>query len=177
MKVALVIGHKSSSGGARGQDGTTEYTYNRELVYKVASFLLEHTSVSTKIVYRTEYKDLPDQINKDSPDLIVSFHCNAYNGMVSGTEVLYYNKSSKGQHIASVLQVAMLGALGLRDRGIKGKGAEDRGGYLLRYTKAPCVLLESFFIDNPSDLAIGVHRKEFLAKVIAEAIARLGDTG
>ncbi|KKK66742.1 hypothetical protein LCGC14_2961020, partial [marine sediment metagenome] len=48
--------------------------------------------------------------------------------------------------------------------------AEDRGGYLLRYTKAPCILAEPFFIDNNDDLARAQVDLDGLASVYANAI-------
>ena len=67
---------------------------------------------------------------------------------------MYYHKSKQGKAIAQIFQNNMLSALGLSNRGLKPISAEDRGGYLLRYTNAPCVLIEPFFIDNNSDFDI-----------------------
>ncbi|UCG13233.1 MAG: N-acetylmuramoyl-L-alanine amidase [Deltaproteobacteria bacterium] len=45
-----------------------------------------------------------------------------------------------------------------------------RGGYLLRYTNAPCVIAEPFFIDNDEDLAKANEDLAGLAAVYATAI-------
>jgi len=60
--------------------------------------------------------------------------------------------------------------LKLSNRGAKPKAAEDRGGHLLRYTKAPCLIAEPFFIDNNSDLARAQENLDGLAAAYAAAI-------
>lgn len=144
MKVALVVGHKESSKGAYNKYfDIYEYDFNKLLVEKISKKL----EIENVVIYRDTYKGLPDKINSESPDFIISFHCNAFNGKAGGTEVLYYHRSKKGKKIAEILLNHLL-KLGLKNRGILPRTAEDRGGYLLRYTKAPCVIAEPFFIDN-----------------------------
>ena len=72
--------------------------------------------------------------------------------------------------MAEILQNAMVGYLKLPNRGVKPKTSEDRGGYLLRYTEAPCVIAEPFFIDNNDDLARAQEDLEGLAEAYAGAI-------
>ncbi len=172
FKVALVVGHKRNSGGASSSNGVTEFNYNEELVSMVADNLSE-LKIEVLIFYRDNYRDLPDEINSKNPDLIISFHCNAFNTKASGSEVLYYHKSIIGKSIADMFKEAICNTLYLRDRGIKGKSTEERGGYLLRYTKAPCVILEPFFIDNRSDFSVGTKFKNELALSIAAVIVKL----
>jgi len=165
---ALVIGHKKSSPGAvNAKTGLNEFDFNENL-----AILIEKKAQRTQIqrVYRRTYQELPGDINGLNPHLVLSLHCNAFNGRTSGTEVLYYHRSEVGKRIAEILQRHLLDFLGLRDRGIKEKTAEDRGGYLLRYTKAPCVIAEPFFIDNDQDLAKAQENLEGLAGVCARAI-------
>jgi N-acetylmuramoyl-L-alanine amidase len=165
---ALVIGHKKSSFGASNDEtGLNEFDFNDDLAIRI-----EKKAQKTRIqrIYRRTYRELPDDINALDPHFVLSLHCNAYNGQTSGTEVLYYHKSKVGESIAKILQRHLLDFLGLRDRGIKEKTAEDRGGYLLRYTKAPCVIAEPFFIDNDQDLAKAQENLEGLAGVCARAI-------
>ncbi len=165
---ALVIGHKKSSPGAINiNHNVTEFDFNEDLALRIEK-KVNHTEI--RKVYRRTYKELPDDINAICPDLVVSLHCNAFNTKASGTEVLYYHKSEKGKKMADNLQNHFVEHLKLPDRGVKPKSAEDRGGYLLRYTKAPCVIAEPFFIDNDNDLAKAQGDMEGLAKAYAEAI-------
>ena len=165
---ALVIGHKKSSPGA-GNDraGIHEFEFNEDLAIRI-----EKKTQNTKIqrVYRRTWGELPADINGLDPHFVLSLHCNAYNGQASGTEVLYYHKSKIGESIAKILQRHLVKFLGLRDRKIQPKTSEDRGGNLLRYTKAPCVIAEPFFIDNDKDLAKARDDVAGLAAVYASAI-------
>jgi len=168
---ALVIGHKKSSPGAANENtGLSEFDFNEDLAMRIESKVRE---TDIQRVYRRTYDALPGDINLLNPHFVVSLHCNAYDGNTSGTEVLYYHRSEVGRRIAQVLQRHLLAFLGLRDRGIKGKTTEDRGGPLLRYTNAPCVIAEPFFIDNDHDLAKAREDLDGLAAAYAEAIDKM----
>lgn len=174
MKVALVIGHKVNSPGACNKTyGICEYQFNKELTCLVENNVEETTSITADRVFRkTTYSNLPEEVNNLNPDLIVSFHCNAFNEEVSGTEVLYYHTSSKGRLCAEEFQKGIVATMGLKDRGIKGITSEDAGGYLLCNTKAVCVLLEPFFIDNDYDFETAVGNKDGLVDAITNSIKK-----
>jgi len=150
MKPALVIGHTPDSPGAVNVAcGKTEFDFNNVVAKLVAG------RVGIEIVYRdrpNQYGALPAKINALSPPFIISLHANAFNRQASGTEVLYWHQSPRGRDLAEILQANLFRALGLPDRGAKPIRGDDRGGYLLKNTKAPCVIAEPFFIDNDSDL-------------------------
>ncbi len=169
---AIIIGHKKQSPGAVSADQkVTEFEFNDAL-----SRLIEERTktVNIKRIYRTTYQQLPDDVNQTDADFAISLHCNAFNNEASGTEVLYYYKSKQGKVLASLLQEKLLAGLGLHDRGIKSRTSEDRGGYLLRYTKMPCVIAEPFFIDNPDDLAQAQSNIKDLADAYVTAIEMMG---
>ncbi len=171
---ALVIGHKKTSPGAMNKKaGLTEFEFNDALARKIENAT---SGVAIQRVYRRTYVSLPDDINQLNPDFIVSLHCNAFNEKASGTEVLYYHTSTNGKLIAKILNERLVKATGIRDRGEKPKSSEDRGGYLLKYTDAPCVIAEPFFIDNNEDLEIVQHNRKKLIKAYSsgiKAIARI----
>ncbi len=170
---ALVIGHKKSSPGAVNEKtGLTEFDFNEDLAIRIEEKV---RSVDIQRVYRRTYQELPGDINALGPDFVVSLHCNAFNGRASGTEVLYYHKSEKGRLMAEILKRHLVETLGLPDRGIKAKTAEDRGGYLLRYTVAPCIISEPFFIDNDNDLKKAKEELDSLVTAYAEAIEEIAD--
>ena len=165
---ALVIGHKKASPGAvNRRTGLTEFAFNENLAMRIER---QVQKVHIQRVYRRTYRELPDDINALGPDFIVSLHCNAFDGRASGTEVLYYHRSEKGRRMAGILQRHLVRHLGLPDRGVKPRTVEDRGGYLLRYTEAPCVIAEPFFIDNDGDLARAQEDLDGLASAYARAI-------
>ena len=166
MKTALIVGHKPHSPGACAPD-ICEYEFNEDLAY-----MISRNVEDCSIVYRDTYSGLPNKVNSINPDIILSLHCNAFNKKVSGTETLYYHKSFTGKIIAQEIQDVIVNILDLPDRGIKPKTTEDRGGYLLRYTRAPCIILEPFFIDNPIDLQIATDKKQELADGISKWLIR-----
>lgn len=176
MKVALVVGHKPSSPGEGNEKyGIDEWNYNNALAEKISNDLGER-DVHCVIVQRKSLHDLPFEINDDvMPDLVVSLHCNAFDTKTSGTEVLYYHKSTKGKEVAAVMQRHLLEALELRDRGTKPKKSEDRGGYMLRYTDAVCVICEPFFIDHDKDCETAFSRENELVSAYANAIEEIAE--
>lgn len=165
MKIALVIGHKKARPGACNKDaGLCEFEFNEKLAHDIES---KGELEDLHIVYRRTYSKLPQDINNLKPDVAVSLHCNAFNEKASGSEVLYYHSSVKGEKIAKSFLNNIVGVLGLPNRGIKPKGTEDRGGYVLRYTNAPCIISEPFFIDNDLDLLLVRNRYDnFVAALI-----------
>lgn len=170
---ALVIGHKKSSPGAVNRAaGLTEFHYNDLLSMDIESAV---KGVEVQRVYRRTYDSLPADINELDPDFIVSLHCNAFNEKASGTEVLYYHRSQNGKKMADILNTNLVNALGLRDRGIKPKTAEDRGGYLLKTTNAPCVIAEPFFMDNDDDLKAATDHRDALVQAYANAIEAIAE--
>ena len=179
VKVALVVGHKPSSPGACNESyGLCEFGFYNPLVDKVAEEL--DGDIEAVKILRDTYKDLPDKINAEEPDLIVSFHANSFEeppgvDEVGGTEVLYYHKSAKGKAAATIMQEQLVDFLGTKDRGIVPTRSEDKGGYLLRYTHAPAILIEPFFIDNDEDLEAVLENEEEFAAAIARAIEDIVD--
>jgi N-acetylmuramoyl-L-alanine amidase len=148
----------------------TEFQFNSKLANLIKE-KSESTNIDISIVYRdTYYSKLPGKVNRENADAVVSLHCNAYNRTTSGTEMLYYYTSTRGRALAGNLQYRVMQVLGLNDRGIKPKSSEDRGGFLLRYTAAPCVITEPFFIDNDADLKIATDNIDALADAILNGI-------
>ena len=171
-KCALVIGHKRTSPGAINKAANlTEFAFNDALAIDIEQ---QVSGVETQRIYRRTYDSLPNDINEYQPDFIISLHCNAFNESASGTEVLYYYRSEKGARIAQVLNDELVTALNLKDRGIKPKGSEDRGGYLLKKTNAPCVIAEPFFIDNDEDLRVATENREALIQAYVQTIEQAG---
>ncbi|MDG3089142.1 N-acetylmuramoyl-L-alanine amidase [Vibrio hannami] len=175
-KIALIVGHGAAKQGASNDNGVTEYLFNDELAHMIAPILIQR-GFEPLIVYRTgSYRELPKQVNDTGADVAVSLHCNAFNKKASGSEVLHYMNSSKSEKLARCININVLDALELPDRGlrpvnVKQKGkAGDRGGYLCFKTAMPCVIVEPFFIDNDSDLARATECKFALAQAIARGV-------
>ncbi len=171
---ALVIGHKKNSPGAvNPSQNVSEFDYNEQLALEIEAALLSHKKVKIQRIYRRTYSTLPDDINGLKPDFIICLHCNAYNTRATGTEVLFYHRSKKGKKLAKVLDKNLVKALALTDRGIKAKTTEDRGGYILKQTNAPCLISEPFFIDNDHDLAIANEKRAELVYAYVKSIKKM----
>lgn len=168
MKVALVVGHRKGSPGAVNKStGISEFSFNKDL----AEFIKAAVQFAdVEVVYRDSYQGLPGKVNELKPDFIISFHCNAFNTRASGTETLYHHNSVEGKRLAELLQGRIVACLGLPDREIKPRGVEDRGGYLLKNTNAPCVIVEPFFIDNNADFERVNRSMDELALAFIESI-------
>jgi len=170
MKVVVVVGHSVDNQGAYNRHtGMTEYMFNSSL----AEQLKDTSLVDMVIVNRNTYKSLPADINVLKPDLVVSLHSNAFNHKASGSETLYYHSSKVGMECAKIMQKNIVEALHLQDRGIKAVYKSGRGGWLLRMTNAPCIIVEPFFIDNDSDLAVAEKNKVLLVSNINKAIKEI----
>ncbi len=175
MKTAIiVIGHSARSRGASNKASKmSEWEYNNEIAKGIHSKLMRTHGIKPILVYRTTgYSALPYQINIHNPDVILSLHCNAFDEHASGCEMLYYHSSKEAKHFASILQSSVVKVMKNKNRGLKPKHSEDRGGHILKSTNAPCVIAEPFFIDNNKELqhAMKPKTKRDLIDAYTEAI-------
>lgn len=166
-----MIGHSLDKQGASNPTtGMTEYLYNERLAKRIADRLAA-VGDEPVIVYRdVPYSRLPEKVNSVGADVVVSLHCNAFDTQASGSEALHYATSQTGKTLARSILDEVVSTLGLADRGVKACHEKDRGGMLLRYTWRPCVILEPFFIDNDSDLRVGVDKYDELADAICRGL-------
>jgi N-acetylmuramoyl-L-alanine amidase len=175
---ALVIGHKKSSPGAYNDYyDLYEYHFNEELTIDIELELSNSPDVDIQKIYRRTYTQLPHDINDLNPDFIISLHCNAFNKQAKGCEVLYYHRSNTGKQLASILQKNLIQIIpnNKHNRGIMPITSEDRGGYLLKNTNAPCLIAEPFFIDNTSELKIILQDRYPIIKAYSKAIQEIAN--
>lgn len=171
-RIALVPGHGPSiDRGAVNSDGTTELDWNRDLANRIVNAIAGRVPVV--VIHRQTEKLSPiPQINASGASLAVELHLNAFNGQATGTEMIHWPTSGKGIRLAQALQTAAVGVLKLKDRGIKPPQL-GRGAAFLRKTTMPAVIVESFFIDNDNDLAVGNAKKDELARAYADVLVTL----
>lgn len=81
-------------------------------------------------------------------EIMLSLHCNAFNGTASGTETFYrgLNHRAKAERITA----AVCKALGTKNRGAKNE-SQSQHARLAVMDFQPCFLLEIGFIDNILD--------------------------
>jgi len=171
--VALVVGHGPlRDEGAVSQSGkVTEFDWNTELVRMIQQLLVGR--VNAHVIFRTVEKISPTSvINSTGADIALEFHLNdSETNAATGTEMIHYPGSLRGQKLAMVMLEAAVDVLELRNRGIKPPW-ENRGMGFLKKTNMPAVIVESFFIDNDNDLLRGTNMKKELAKAYADAIVQ-----
>lgn len=181
-KVGIVVGHLPTDRGAYNKKHDMgEFDFNNMLAPLVAKHC-RLMGMRPVIIYRETYNKLPNQVNAaldhDKDSICLSMHCNAFNGSPNGSEVLHYKKSSASQALAQLLLDEITDCLGLRDRGLRPVdynyqgSSNDKGGYLLKKTKMPAVIVEPFFIDANSSLELALDKLDDLAKAYARGCAR-----
>ena len=116
--------------------------------------------------------------NAQEADLDISIHFNTDadpeiqdpDGVTTGTEVLVYSNASKAASYAQQV-VDSIAALGFRNRGVR----ERPGLYVLRHTKAPAMLIECCFVDDPEDVAL-YNADRMAAAIVAGITGQAAET-
>ena len=114
------------------------------------------TSVSSSLQNRADIS------NRFGADVFVSIHCNAGGG--EGVETYIIARGGQAEQIARRVQDSMVD-LGRRDRGVKVANLA-----VLRLTKAPAILVEIGFIDNPDEERWMIEHEEDIARAIAAGL-------
>ena len=154
-KVFLGVGHGGGDPGA-SFNGINEKDVNLQIAKSCNDELVRHGVKTLLSRYKDEYDPLANEItecNAFNPDIAIDFHNNAGKG--DGAEFFYSTKDTNSKKLAMLLEKYVL-LLGQNSRGIKTKlnsyGADYFG--FNRQVKAPNVITESAFIDNPLDFSI-----------------------
>jgi N-acetylmuramoyl-L-alanine amidase len=168
--IALVVGHgRPVDQGTTAHDGTVEEVWNRALVQAVAK-RIRALAPGLNVVRLLDYEGSSygramswvagklDAI----PGLLfgVEFHFNAYNGSAEGFEYLYWHKSFKGKRLASIFQDRHAKKFPRQEnRGVEplGDQAHERGLLFCKLPKAPTIIAEPGFGDNPEDAEHFLH--------------------
>lgn len=169
----LVVGHHPDKpGGVNPHSNISEYEFNKDLAPRIEKKV---QNVRVLKLFRKTYESLPRDINYLNPDFVISLHCNYYDSVVSGTEVLYCYEDYKGKEMAGILLQHLVEHLGLRNRGLVPRREGELGYHVLCNTNAPCVIAEPFFISNDQDLAHAQEDLEGLAQAYANAIDKIAE--
>lgn len=167
-KVFLSAGHGGSDPGAVS-NGLLEKVVNLNALLACKSELERHGV--TVVASRTSDVDDPvgeevNEANRSGADIAVSFHANAGGG--DGFEAYYWDGDSDGLRLARLCE-KYVKQLGQNSRGCKS------GNHLwfINSTEMTSVLVESFFVDNSTDRAIGDTASEQAAFGVAYAKAIL----
>ena len=177
-RLAVVVGHNVRSQGAvRPDTGETEFAWNSRLAAMIEQLAPHYAGLTTRVFfrdptaggYRSEIKDVYRRTDKWDADATVELHFNSHhNPSATGTETLS-SGSRMSLKYADALQVEMLDAFGLRDRGVK-IVRTGRGSASLIAGRAPATLIEPFFGSSPRGQAASDDPDEMRA--LAHAVLR-----
>ena len=106
--------------------------------------------------------------NASKYDYFISFHRNAVAPeKAHGVDVFTYPTASDKKKLAKYLQDALVNV------GFKNRGVKTAGYYVLKYTKAPAVLLELGFIDHTTDNKLFDGRFDEIVEAIVQVLKKL----
>ena len=169
-KIAVFAGHGGDQAGA-AYNGYLEKDVNLAVSNALTEILRSrgYTVINNRTtdVNRSIVNDAR-MANEQGVDAVVELHMNANEGEpFTGTEV-YYSifDQGTGKRLAQAI-VDNIAALGFVNRGIKTRlnsSGQDYFG-IIRLTRAPAVLVEMAFLNNPDDMA------RFNVNEVANAIA------
>lgn len=150
-------GHGGRDPGAVGDRNTYEAFVNLRMSFLIAGYLhwvslgLVETCFTRSQNEYVLVKERVDIEHDIEVDLFVSVHANAATSKrARGCEVLYYSSRSSGFDVAKQIIEEVE-----NEFPIHGDGLVKRPGLgVLRYTKAPAVLVETLFLSNSQDLKI-----------------------
>ena len=182
MRINIHAGHNPDGMAACGAVGLIrESTEARAVKDRVVAQLtaMGHTVHDCTCNNGTGKEDVLKRIvaacNSHEVDLDVSIHFNAgaqaeADGKTTGTEVLVYNNTSRAVPWAQ--QIAdSIAALGYRNRGVK----ERQNLYVLKHTKAPALLVECCFVDDPEDVSL-YNADRMAAAIVAGITGQAAET-
>jgi len=176
-KIVLDAGHGGSDPGAIGPTGVQEKTVNLAITLKVGAILTKN-GVETIYTRATDVTGFPidetqnlqarvDISNNAKPNYFVSIHANSALESAHGTETFTYVGSVAATKLAQAVQTEIVKATGSTDRGLK-----TANYYVLKYTDATAILIETGFISNTAEekLLNTVAYQNKLANAIAKGI-------
>jgi N-acetylmuramoyl-L-alanine amidase len=179
--IILHAGHgKRASGktdsGAVGPTGLQEHEVVADIVLRVGH-LLRAAGVQVQEYTNHPSGEAVKAANACHADLAVFIHCNAATGTAKGTETWWH--TPWGRKVAAAVQSRIVGYLRApggwyapaypdADRGLKEAVAGSRAGNVIRGVRGGAILVETLFIDNPTEEAL--LRLPTVRQEIAQAI-------
>ncbi|WP_185859018.1 N-acetylmuramoyl-L-alanine amidase [Vreelandella nanhaiensis] len=162
----ISAGHSDKDPGAVG-NGYTEAQIVLEFRDKLADYLRDKVFFG-KDGQRGENLPLTVAANEAAAhDVAVEFHCNAFSSpTATGVETL-----SAGHHypLGNALCAAISSTLGIANRGAKGE-ASGQHSRLAFINRGNGIIVELFFITNPSDLASYFENIDACVKAVGDEL-------
>lgn len=174
-KVFLGVGHGGADPGAVS-GSFKEKDMNLRMALACRDELERH-GVTVKLSRTTDENDpLTDEIkecNAFDPDLALDIHVNAGGG--DGFEAFHTLTGGRGKTLAQHIEAEVV-KLGQNSRGIKTRANASGKDYygFIRQTKAPAVIAEIGFIDNPADRSMfyTIEQQDSFGRAYARGILK-----
>lgn len=173
MKIAIHAGHNPHGKVACGAVGIVkESVVNREITQYLAGALISYGADVVDVTVNDGtrasqiLKELAARTNSVKPDLSISIHLNAFNGVTNGTECYYYNGNAETKNLSTRICLE-LASLGLQNRGAKNSSSL----YVLKHITAPSIVVETYFCDSIRDCRLMEGKEKEIAQAIAKGVA------
>ena len=161
LNLTLSAGHALVTSGKQTPDGYKEWSFNSGVVKKMMLLLAQYKDVAVlRLDDPTGQRDIPLSERADRSDSFgahfhLDVHANAagpggWYDAAAGIETFSYKLSGTSFEIAKKLQSALIGATGLKNRGVK----DGAGLYMIKGVKAPSCLVECGFMTNRTEAAL-----------------------
>ena len=174
MRVFLNPGHAPNGEPDPGASNRITKLRECDVAKNIADLVEKYlVAAGVEVVGKLQSDSLSAVVNasdSSGADVFISIHCNAFNEMANGTEVWYYHTSKNGKRLAECIQRQIVASLATTNRGAKPAVPGESGLYVLTNTDAVAVLVETAFIDNPSDEEILRTRQDDFARAIARGV-------
>ncbi len=169
IRSTVDAGHGGVDSGATGL-GYKEKDITLSMALDVGTILEKHGMNINYTRKDDRYLSLDDRAkssNEFNSDSFISIHVNdANNPAAHGLETFHDIGSVEGNKLATIMQNELVSqGLFTANRGVKAARF-----YVLRYTKAPAILIELCFIRNKADMDLLINNFEKFAQAIAKAI-------
>ena len=148
-KIYLDAGHGGTDSGATGF-GLLEKNINLKIVKYTRDHLNANYSghivrLSRSTDKTVSLRDRTNEANKWGADVLVSIHCNAFNGKARGYEDFIYTHTKKSEPLQKAIHKEVSKLFSVN------RGKKKANFHMLRESKAVAVLTENGFIDNRQD--------------------------
>lgn len=174
FKIAIDAGHGLKTAGKRipkalDPNQTREWLLNMRVAWFIAEAAKQYDGVETlRVDDTTGKKDISlsarcKAANNWGADMYISCHHNAGINLGSGGGIVSYcyKEGTKAAEYRDAIYAACIAAGGLR--GNRSDPTKAKGFYVVKYTKAPAVLMEYGFMDSKTDAPV----------ILTEAYAKL----
>lgn len=176
LKLGIVVGHERKAPGAvvTSPINSNEYFVNSQIAEQIRREAVKR-GLQCVVILRDKVGigGAYGKAISQGCDAVIELHFNAFNRKAFGTETLC-TKSSDDRAFASIVQkhlVKCFKRTGAGDRKIKPLSISDRGGFSVHSfpTGVNC-LVEPFFSDNTSEVALYLSVKDQYPKALVEAV-------